>query len=486
MQNTQNSGPVRTRIAPSPTGIAHVGTAYMALFNYAFAKQQGGQFIIRTEDTDRLRFVEGAEQIIFDALAWMGIPHDEGTDVGGPYAPYRQSERLEMYQKYIQQLLDEGHAYYCFATPQELDEMRKAQQARGELPRYDGRFRDYDVNEAKKRVTAGEKYVIRMKMPVEGKTEWEDIIRGHVEFENKLVEDQVLMKSDGFPTYHFAVVVDDHLMNITHVMRGEEWISSTPKHLQLYRMFGWPAPQYAHMPLLRNPDHSKLSKRKNDVSIISYKQKGYLPEALINYLCLLGWSHPDRQELFDLPEFVRAFTFDKMQKTGPVFDFAKLNWMNGVYIREKISTEDLLLRLKAYVPAEYPTERLADFLPLVRERLVVLSDIVPLTESFYITPAPTQKELVSTNKADAQTVALQLQKVIDVVQSSEWKHEVLEHELRELQEQNTWHKSQFFMLVRVAVTGKTATPPLFETMALIGKNAVVQRLRNALQTVQSA
>jgi len=461
-----------------------VGTAYMALFNYAFAKQHGGKFIIRTEDTDRLRFVEGAEQVIFDALKWMGIPHDEGSDVGGPYAPYRQSERLEIYKDHIQRLLDQGSAYYCFATPQELDEMRKAQQARGEIPRYDGRYRTYDVHEAKKRVAAGEKYVIRMKMPVEGKTEWEDIIRGHVEFENALVEDQVLMKSDGFPTYHFAVVVDDHLMNISHVLRGEEWISSTPKHLALYAMFGWQAPKYAHMPLLRNPDHSKLSKRKNDVSILSYKQKGYLPEALINYLCLLGWSHPERTELFDLPEFVRAFTFEKMQKTGPVFDFAKLNWMNGVYIREKISTDDLLTRLQAYLPEGYPVARLPEFLPLVRERLTVLSDIGPLTEFFYTTPTPTQKDLVSSNKADAQTVALQLEKVGEVISQVSWSHVELERVLRALQEEFSWQKSQFFMLVRVAITGKTATPPLFETMELIGKENTLQRVRSALATVR--
>ena len=484
MEKITSSSVVRTRIAPSPTGIAHVGTAYMAVFNYAFAKQHGGQFIIRTEDTDRVRFVEGAEQVIFDSMRWLGISHDEGSDIGGPYAPYRQSERLDMYRKYVDQLLDQGDAYYCFATPQELDEMRKAQQARGELPRYDGRFRDYDRNEAKKRIANGETYVVRMKMPTQGITSWEDTIRGHVEFENALVEDQVLLKSDGFPTYHLAVVVDDHLMNITHVMRGEEWISSTPKHLNLYKMFGWQPPVYAHMPLLRNPDHSKLSKRKNDVSIMSYKEKGYLPEALINYLCLLGWSHPEKKELFDLQEFVRAFTFDKMQKTGPVFDFAKLNWMNGIYIREKLTTEDLLSRLKAYVPDGYPIDRLPEFLPLIRERLVVLSDIGPLTDFFYITPAVEKGQFVST-KADASTVADQLSKVIEAMQDSSWKHETLEHTIRELQEKNNWHKGQFFMMVRVAITGRTTTPPLFETMQVLGREETLKRLDTALQIMKA-
>lgn len=252
---------VRTRIAPSPTGIAHVGTAYIAVFNYAFAKQNRGEFIIRIEDTDRTRFVEGAEQVIYDALKWLHIPHDEGVDVGGPYAPYRQSERLDIYKKYAEQLIEKKDAYYCFCTPEELDAMRKEQQKQGKLPMYDGRCKRIDPKAAKER-SKQEKHVIRMNFPDTGKTQWEDLIRGHVEFENALVDDQVLMKSDGYPTYHLAVVVDDHLMKISHVMRGEEWISSTPKHIGLYNMFGWDLPPFAHMPLLRNADHSKLSKRR--------------------------------------------------------------------------------------------------------------------------------------------------------------------------------------------------------------------------------
>ena len=469
---------VRTRIAPSPTGIAHVGTLYIALFNYAFSKQNGGDFLIRIEDTDRTRFVEGAEDVIFEAMEWAGIAADESPAVGGPHAPYRQSERLDVYKRYAEELIEKGDAYYCFCTPDDLKAMRESQMKAGLPPKYDGRHRDFSLAEAKERVAAGESYVVRLKVPA-GKTRWHDLIRGDVEIDNAQVDDQVLLKSDGFPTYHLAVVVDDHLMEVSHIMRGEEWISSTPKHILLYQMFGWEVPEFAHMPLLRNPDHSKLSKRKNDVSIVSYKQRGYLPEALLNFLMLLGWSHPEGKEFLSLSEFVQDFTLDRMQKTGPVFDVDKLNWMNGKYIRESLTESELIHRLQPFLPADFPQEKMPILLPLVRERLVTLADFEELTSFFYRPISVPLETLLK--KADEAIVRQQLELTLSALGSlSSWDHSSLEQAIRALQEQHEWKKSQYFMMVRVAVTGLTATPPLFETMEVLGREETLTRLAQAL------
>jgi glutamyl-tRNA synthetase len=481
LYNTGMTSTVRTRIAPSPTGIAHVGTLYMALFNYAFAHQNGGQFLVRIEDTDRGRFVEGAEQVIFDALAWAGITPDESPVHGGPHAPYRQSERLDIYKKYVDQLIEAGHAYYCFATPDELKEMREAQMAAGQPPKYDGRYRDYPMVKSRERIAAGEPYVVRMRVP-EGESVWDDAIRGEVRIQNTQIDDQVIMKSDSYPTYHLAVVVDDYLMGITHVMRGEEWISSTPKHLLLYQMFGWPAPVFAHMPLLRNPDRSKLSKRKNDVSIVSYRDKGYLPEALLNFLMLLGWSHPEGKEFITLEEFIKDFSMERMQQTGPIFDLDKLNWMNGKYLREHLTEAELLSRLTSWLPTDCTPDMARNILPLVRERLITLADWEMLTAFFY--RDITHSAELLTKKADAPLVKEQLaltQAAIDNLPS--WDTPSLETALRSLQEQHEWKKSQYFMMIRVSVTGQTATPPLFETMEALGKDRTITRLQQAAQTV---
>ena len=483
-QQTLHSS-VRTRIAPSPTGIAHIGTAYIALFNYAFAKQHNGQFIVRVEDTDRQRFVEGAEQVIFDALNWLEITHDEGPDIGGPFGPYRQSERLEIYKQYAEQLIKQGDAYYCFCTPQRLNEMRKAQQKAGELPMYDGLCRDLDPAEAAVRAKS-EPHVVRMKMPKQGTTSWNDLIRDEISFENKLVDDQVIMKSDGYPTYHLAVVVDDHLMQISHVLRGEEWISSTPKHLQLYRMLGWEPPVFAHMPLLRNPDHSKFSKRKNDVSIPSYREKGYLPEALRNYLSLLGWSHPNREEIFDLENFVKHFTITTMQKTGPVFDVPKLNWMNGRYIREKVSEAELMQQLEPFLPADLPRQQFPQMLRLLRDRVVVLSEFEELSSFFYRTPR-LERSLFEKLKYSNELTGY-LRSVIDALktlESDNWTVELLEKTLTELQIKHEFDKKTLFMGVRIAVSGRSATPPLFEMLDLLGKDITLDRLNSAVTLLSS-
>lgn len=474
---SSSSRTVRTRIAPSPTGIAHVGTLYMALFNYAFAKQRGGQFIVRSEDTDRTRLVEGAEQVVLDALEWAGIVPDESVVVGGPFAPYRQSERLEIYKPYVQQLIDQGDAYYCFATPEELKEMRETQQKNGQPPKYDGRYRDYPLEKSLERIAAGDNYVVRMRVP-EGKTKWNDLIRGDVEIDHEQIDDQVLLKSDGYPTYHLAVVVDDHLMQITHVMRGEEWISSTPKHILLYKMFGWEIPEFAHMPLLRNPDHSKLSKRKNDVSVVGYKEKGYLPEALLNFLMHLGWSHPEGKEFLTLSEFVNDFVIERMQKTGPVFDLQKLNWMNGKYIREVLTPDEVLKRLEPFIPTDCTPQMAGLVLPLIIERLVRLDEFEQHTTFFYREFTPDLALL--TKKSDIPTVSIELDETLTALKGVEtWNTPSIEETLRALQEKHDWKKSQYFMMIRVAVTGQTATPPLFETMEVLGSKVTLDRLENA-------
>ncbi|HYD35433.1 MAG TPA: glutamate--tRNA ligase [Vitreimonas sp.] len=471
------STPIRTRIAPSPTGIAHVGTAWMSIFDLALAQQSGGQFLVRIEDTDRSRFVEGAEEKIYEAFKWLGITYDEGGEVGGQYGPYKQSQRLDIYQEYINILLSKDLAYHCFCTPQRLEEMRNAQRQAGQLPKYDGHCRQLSRQEIENKTDAGEPYVIRLKVPTEGKISWNDAIRGEIEFDLTQVDDQVLIKSDRFPTYHFAVVIDDHLMNITHVLRGEEWISSTPKHLLLYQAFEWQPPVFAHMPLIRNADKSKLSKRKNDVSILSYRDKGYLPEALLNFIALLGWSHPEGKEIFSFQEFLQVMSLDRIQKTGPIFDTQKLDWMNGQYIRS-LSPEELKVRLEPYLPADFPQEKFDVILPLVFDRLVTLRDIEEFTTFFYRDIEIDQTLLLK--KSIAEEVSSQLSATLEKMQTvSEWTHEALEAAIRELQAAHDWKKSQYFMMVRIAVTGRQATPPLFETMAVLGKEVVLARLQQA-------
>jgi len=467
---------VRTRIAPSPTGIAHLGTAYTAMRNLAIAKQAGGQFIIRIEDTDRERFVEGAVEVIFDAMKWLGLPYDEAPNIGGPYAPYTQSDRLPIYQKHVLDLIENDKAYYCFCTKDRLDQVRADQQAKKELPRYDKFCRQIDLIEAKKRVEAGEKYVIRLKVPETGVTICQDVVRGPIEFENSGIDDQVLLKSDGYPTYHLGVVVDDHLMKITHVIRGEEWLSSTPKHVLIYNAFGWELPTFAHLPVIRNKDHSKMSKRKNDVSILSHRDRGYLPEAVNNFLALMGWSHPEKKDIFDLDEFLKLFTLERITLTAPVYDIDKLNWINGMYIRA-MSDVELALRLEPFVPSDCTVEMLALTLPLIKERLVTLKDFESLTDFFYRDISIDQVML--TKKSTVEEVAAQLiatKTELSALEDKDWTHENIEYKVRSLAEANGWKPGQYFMMLRVAVTGKTATPPLFETMAVLGREKTLNRL----------
>ena len=369
---------VRVRIGPSPTGDPHVGTAYVALFNYVFAKKHGGKFVLRIEDTDQTRSHPASEAAIMRALSWVGLQWDEGPDIGGAHGPYRQSERQEIYKREVQTLVDNGHAYRCFCTAERLADLRKAQREKGGFMGYDGHCRGMDPAESERRAAAGEPFVVRLAMPKDGDTVFTDRLRGEVSISNQQTDDQVLLKSDGFPTYHLANVVDDHHMGITHVIRAEEWISSTPKHVRLYEAFGWKAPEWVHLPLLRNPDKSKISKRKNPVSLDYYKDAGFLPEALLNYLGTMGWSISGDREKFSLDEMIDAFTFDRVSLGGPVFDLVKLSAMNADYLRE-LSDKDVVARLRDWRFSDAYLEKL---MPLVRPRVQRLDEVMSVIDLF--------------------------------------------------------------------------------------------------------
>lgn len=376
--------PPRVRIAPSPTGDPHVGTAYMALFDYAYAHKGGGRFILRIEDTDQARYNPESEQRIYDALHWLGLQWDEGPDIGGPYAPYRQSERLPTYQEYANRLLTDGHAYYCFCTRERLEAVRKAQEAAKQPPKYDRHCLRLTPLEVEGRLASGQSRVVRLRMPDSGETTFYDLARGDVHFRNDLQDDQVLLKSDGFPTYHLAVVVDDHLMGITLVVRGEEWISSTPKHVVLYDALGWPRPGFVHMPLMRNADKSKISKRKNHTSLEWYRAQGFLPAAMRNYLALQGWSMPDGRETFSLEEFIASFTWDRVALGGPIFDLKRLDDLNGQYLRA-LSPDEFIATVDPWLPGVDPGVML-QIVPLVQSRFNRLSEFPRLAGFFFAEP----------------------------------------------------------------------------------------------------
>jgi glutamyl-tRNA synthetase len=475
---------VRVRIAPSPTGDPHVGTAYIALFNYCFARKNGGQFILRIEDTDRTRSTRESEAAILRALRWIGLSWDEGPDVGGPHGPYRQSERAEIYRQHADRLLERDGAYRCFCTDERLAEMRAEQrQAKAPNPGYDRRCRSIPRAESDTRAAAGEPFTVRLKMPIEGKTIVHDQLRGDVEFENFRVEDQILLKSDGFPTYHLANVVDDHLMEVTHVIRAEEWITSTPKHIALYGFFGWPAPEWIHMPLLRNADKSKISKRKNPVSLDYYRDAGILPECLLNFLGLMGWSIGGDREKFTLAEMVEGFSFDRISLGGPVFDLEKLSWLNGNYIRE-LSPEELVRRLRDWRLGD---EHLVSVVKLVRERIRRLDEFVAATEFFFtgdIDFAPLVGKLVPKDKT-AHEVAKALGELLD-----EWEAlrgpftaAALEPATRAFVERTGFPSKELFMVLRVVATGRTASPPLFDSIEVLGKEITRRRMRLAIEVL---
>ena len=471
---------IRTRVAPSPTGDPHVGTAYMALFNRVFAKSQGGQFILRIEDTDQARSTVASEQAIFDALRWAGLDWDEGPDIGGDCGPYRQSERLPMYREHADRLLASGAAFCCFCTPERLDEVRRAQQARRETPRYDGRCLGLDATEVAARLDRGEPHVVRLRVPAEGECRFQDGLRGEIAIPWQQVDSQVLMKSDGFPTYHLAVVVDDHLMRISHVLRGEEWISSFPKHQLLYDAFGWPMPMHYHLPLLRNPDTSKLSKRKNPTGLNYYRRAGYLPEALLNYLGLMGYSMPDERELFTIEEMAAAFEIDRMSTSAPVFDLAKLGWMNGQYIRA-LSADTFMDRVADWA---LNRENLAGIAPLVQTRTERLIDILPqvdylLGERTALTAADFEHKTLSAE--DCRRILDHASRRFDTVE--DWRRDALYAAVKSLSLAMDIRMRDFLPPLFVAVSGRSVTLPLFDSLAYLGRDLVRARLRSAIDAL---
>jgi glutamyl-tRNA synthetase len=455
---------VRTRIAPSPTGEdIHIGNLYTALINFTWARKNHGQFIVRIEDTDRERYVEGAEERILGSLHAYGLDPDESIEKGGPFAPYRQSERLASYKKYAEELIEKEKAYYCFCTKERLEELRKRQLAEKKTPRYDKQCKG--IKNYESRIMNGEPYVIRLDVPANKKIVFHDLIRGKIEFDSHNIDDQVLIKSDGYPTYHMAVVVDDHLMEITYVIRAEEWISSTPKHVLLYEAFGWELPMFAHLPILRNPDKSKLSKRKNPVWARWYLEQGFLPEAMLNFLALMGWSHPDGKEIFSLAEFTKLFQLIEVKPVGPVFDLVKLRWMNQQYI-QNLSDDALEKRLKEFSPIadEMDESQLKKLLPLVKSRMEVLKDFDEQVKFFI------ESKGISPRNGSEEKVSEQLSRRLEKL--SEWKKDAIMAVFKGvLQENNIRMPVLYFLL-----TGKEKGLPLPESIEILGKERTLQRL----------
>ncbi|MEJ5308820.1 MAG: glutamate--tRNA ligase [Anaerolineae bacterium] len=483
---------VRVRFAPSPTGEPHIGNIRTVVFNWLFARQNHGQFILRIEDTDRTRYVEKAIQVITDGLRWLGMDWDEGPGVGGDYGPYVQSERLSIYREKAEELLAKGRAYRCNCSPERLEAVREAQRARGETPMYDGHCRDKAPGE----VSPDEPHVIRLKVPREGTTVMHDILRGEIVFENRLLDDQVLLKSDGFPTYHLAVVVDDHMMGITHVMRGDDWISSEPKRLLLYEAFGWEPPIYAHVPLVLGTDGKKLGKRHGAVSIDEFRRQGYLPEALFNFLALLGWApgSGEEQEIFTRDELIARFDITHLNLAPAVFSYDKLNWMNGMYIRA-LSQDELLERLIPFwedsglIPTPVPTEirpTLKLLVPLVQERLKTLRDVVELTDFVFCDIAtPPVEALIGKKMTAEQSLNAIRQTQALLAGLLHFDAEAMEGPMRRLAEDLGLKAGQLFSIVRNAVTGKEVSPPLFGSIEALGREKTLKRLEVAEEVLMA-
>jgi glutamyl-tRNA synthetase len=457
----------------------------VALFNYALARRHGGQFVLRIEDTDRQRSHPASEKMIFDALRWLGVSWDEGPDVGGPYGPYRQSERSAIYREHAEELARKGAAYPCFCAAERLAALREEQRQKKLTLGYDRQCRGLDPGEAARRCQAGEPHVIRLAMPLDDSMAVRDLLRGEVRFERPQMDDQVLLKSDGFPTYHLANVVDDHLMKISHVVRAEEWLPSLPKHVQLYRSFGWEEPVFCHLPLLRNPDRSKISKRKNPVSLNYYRRAGFLPEALLNYLALMGYAMPDERQEFSLAEFVGHFALERISLGGPVFDLEKLRWLNGVYLR-KLAPRELLERLRGNLLSD---EYLLRVLPLCQERIETLEDFFDYAGFFFSGEVAYDQAALSAMVPQGRTPAETAKMLSSLLEEKidrlvEWTDAVIESELRAFGDSAGWSVKELFMAVRIATTGRSATPPLFETLAVLGKETCRRRIRKAVDLLK--
>ncbi|MGI9144982.1 MAG: glutamate--tRNA ligase [Chloroflexota bacterium] len=473
-------GSIRVRIAPSPTGDPHVGTAYIALFNVALARQRGGTFVLRIEDTDRGRYVEHSETQIFETLHWLGLDWDEGPDKGGPLGPYRQSERLPLYKAAAHKLVELGHAYYCWCTPERLELMR-AEQTRNKLPTGYDRLCLNMTREHRAQMSGFDAQpVTRMRIPDHDvPLTFDDLIRGSTNA--PMPDDQVILKRDGFPTYHLAVVVDDHEMGITHVLRAEEWIRSTPQQLLLYRFMGWQAPKFAHLPLLRNRDRSKISKRKNPAArLLWFREEGFLPEALVNFLALQGWSMPDGREIFSFDDIVANFDVERFSPVGPIFDVDKLDWMNGKYI-EALDDDEFLRRAAPFLPGPDQQQSLRILAPHLKTRVKRLKDVGEQVDFLYVGALDLDRETLAGQGGAAPTAADSLLAAEAVLGGLEdFSTGAVKDALEAEQARRGWKPKPFFMPIRVAISGKTHTPPLFPMLAALGKQRSLQRLGAAL------
>ena len=490
------TNPARVRFAPSPTGRLHIGGARTALYNYLLAKQTGGQFILRLEDTDRKRFDPAAEGEIYESLKWLGVSWDEGPDIGGDFGPYRQSERKQIYRELIEELIDRGHAYYCFCSRERLAKLRQQQQKRKEPTLYDGLCRKLPREEADSWVQGGESHVIRFKSPKEGTTTGIDLLRDPIQVENKTLDDFILIKSDGLPVYHFAAISDDHLMKITHVFRGSEWLPTFPLHVLIYQAFEWQQPVWAHLSVFLNPTgKGKLSKRHaadpkkgvKSVYVLDLQKMGYLPQAVNNWMALMGWSYDDHTELFTMPELIKAFSLEKLRPSPAAVNFSKLDHFNGIYIR-KLSNQELTDSIQPFFKnAGYKTDSttLQSIAPLIQERIRTLADADEIAGFFFQTAIdPPTIELIGKGMTTNETViaAEMAHKRIGLLDLAE--HEAVEADLRRLAEELSLKPGQLFGILRLAITGQKVSPPLIETMDIVGKSLVLSRISDAVQKLK--
>lgn len=487
---------VRVRFAPSPTGYVHIGGLRTALYNYLFARNQKGKFILRIEDTDRTRFVEGALENLIGVLNWAGLEYDEGvfldeegkTFEKGEFGPYIQSDRVKagIYDKYIKQLIDEDKAYYCFCSSERLDNLREQQRADGKMPRYDGLCRGISKEEAQKRVDGGEEHVVRLKLPANKDIQFQDAIKGNLSINTNDMDDQVLIKSDGFPTYHFAVVCDDHDMGVTHVIRGDEWVSSTPKHVYLYEAFGWEAPTYVHLPTVLGKDKKKLSKRNADVAVEDFKKKGYLRDALINYIALVGWSPDSNQEILSHDELIEQFSFERVSRSGGVFDEDKLNWVNSQYIKE-MSDQEIAEGIKGYLVEEkyisqdIKDEELLEIAATFKTSLNKFSEIVEKTRFIFAKfdePAFYSQVEESFKTEEAKTV---LSKMKEIVENEGMDEELAKTMMKRIQKDTGIKGKSLFFPVRAALTGEEHGPEMLHIFMILGKEGIVNRINYVLE-----
>ncbi|MDP9280918.1 MAG: glutamate--tRNA ligase [Chloroflexota bacterium] len=469
---------VRVRFAPSPTGSLHIGSVRTALYNYLFARQSKGSLILRIEDTDQDRLVLGAIDSIYEGFDWVGVKWDEGPREGGPHAPYIQSERLPLYQKHTQELVDSGAAYFCFCSKERLASVRAQQAARKEITRYDGLCRRIDPKEAAERAKS-EPHVVRLKVPDDGVIAVDDLVYGHIEWPLDTIEDQVLLKSDGFPTYHLAVVVDDHVMGITHVFRGEDWLPSTPKHLLIWRAFGWTIPPHAHVPNVLGPDGKKLAKRHGATRVEEFKTQGYLPEAMVNYLALVGWSPGTEEEIFGVDDLIERWRMDQVQRAGGKWDKARLDWFNGMWIR-KLSEDDLLGRLRDFLPPEWDREIIRRALPFLRERMRTLADARDQVEFLFAEPPPYEaRALVPKKKEPQETLDVLVKSTVLLHHVEPFDHAAIRAAIEGIAAETSWSLKDASQPIRVAITGRTVGLPLFESLELLGRQRALARIERA-------